>query len=125
MFDAVKGNDSIAALQARRFGSTAARHPAHHRRRRQGHSIHQRAGKRDRKSRQYVHHWPGQSHQKPLPARPQIKSLLTRNVSGAIAFDRRIGFIATEFDVTAERNRRNAIIRLSPFPAKESRAKTD
>jgi len=47
------------------------------------------------------------------------------NVGCAPTLNRRIGFITAKLDVSTQRNRRDAIVSLSPLPTENSRSKTD
>src|SRR4029079_14649904 len=125
MLDTVKGNDAIAAPQSGCLRSAAAGQVADDRSGRRGHAVHQGADEGNRKRGNDIHHWSGQRHQNSLPAWAQIESLARRDVRSPFTFKRRIRFVAAEFYVSAKRNRRHAVVSVSPLFSKQSRPEAD
>src|SRR5581483_11702610 len=107
---AVKVDDPIARFQSRGLGGAAGKNLPDNWRRRGLHAVNQRPGKRNRQCRQDVHDRPRQRHHDALITRPQIESLIRRNVRRALAFDRRVRIIATQLHVATQRNRGNPIV---------------
>src|SRR5205823_10196762 len=84
-----------------------------------------RTGEDDSQRRQNVHRRAGDHDEELLPTRPQIEALARRDVRLALALDGRVRFVATQFDVAAQRHEAHAIVGRAPASAEEARAEPD
>src|SRR5687768_16286488 len=106
MLCAVEGDYTIADLHPVRLCCSAWSDFFEHMCRWLRNAVHQRTDKRYCQGGQNIHNRPGDCDQDLLPAGPEHELILDGDIASSLPFDRSVGLVATQFHITAKRDRR-------------------